>query len=166
MWSELRKDIEAIRRELDIPESDFRTLPHTTDWHLFEERIYSSFCMLEGKSRPYWLWENLRYERYWLSLQGYPDEILNQLVPATEVVWFMAYDGDDFVHYQGKVAAIQKVIPECTYLDEYYLINKKYEWLLCVNHHNSLVGTGEFILNQLQAYAQRTSQTLTQVYPA
>ncbi len=166
MWSELRKDIEAIRQELDIPESDFRALPHTTDWHLLEERIFSSFCLIQGRSRPYWLWDKLSQESYGLSLSYYPDEILNQLVPATETVWFMACDGKDFVFYQGKVEAIQKIIPECTYLDEYYLINKKYEWLLSVNHHNSLVGTGEFILNQLQAFAQRSSQTLTPIYPA
>lgn len=149
MWSDLRKDIEEARKECHIPETDFSPLPHTTDWYRLEERIYSTFCKIEGKGRPCWLWENYRNVWYGLALKGYPDNILDQLVPATEIVWFMAYDGNDFLFYQGKVKAIQKVLPELTYLDEYYLINKKYEWLLSVNHHDSLAGTGEFIINQL-----------------
>ncbi len=127
MWSDLRKDIEVARKSLLIPESDLSPLPHTTDWHRLEERIYSTFCELEGKSRPSWLWNNYKNEWYGLGLKGYPDDILDQIVPIGETVWFMAYDGDDFLFYQGKVKAIQKLLPELTYLDEYYLINKKYE---------------------------------------
>jgi hypothetical protein len=39
------------------------------------------------------------------------------------------------------VKAIQRILLECS-PNEYYLINKKYEWLLSVNHHDSLTGTG------------------------
>jgi hypothetical protein len=77
----------------------------------------------------------------------------------------MAYDGDNFIFYQGKVEAIQQILLECS-PDEYYLINKKYEWLLSVNHHDSLTGTGEFIINQLREFAQRSPELLTAAYPA
>jgi hypothetical protein len=50
--------------------------------------------------------------------------------------------------------------------DEYYLINKKYEWLLSVNYHDSLTGTGEFIISQLKAVAQRSPELLISAYPA
>jgi hypothetical protein len=166
MWSKLHKDIEAIRRELCIPETDFNPLPHTTNWHRLEKRIQSTFCKLEGKSRLCWLWSSYKNEYYGLALEVYPDAILDQLVPAAEVVWFMAYDGDDFFFYQGKVQAIQKIVPELTYLDEYYLINKKYEWLLSANHHDSLTGTGTFIITQLKDFVKRSPASVKSTYPA
>ncbi|RZK30268.1 MAG: hypothetical protein EOO63_07180 [Hymenobacter sp.] len=164
MWSELRKDIEAACNELHISKTNFRPLPHTTDWHQLEERIYSAFCKIEGNGRPCWLWDSYRSEWMGLWLKDYPDNILNQLVPTTETVWFMTYDGDSFLFYEGKIEAIQQILLECS-PDEYYLINKKYEWLLGVNHHDSLTGTGEFIISQLKAFAQRSPELLTATYP-
>lgn len=165
MRSDLLNDIEEIRQKLGISAADFSPLPFTTNWHQLEERIYKAFCKIEGQSRPRWLWERYKNEWYGLSLKDYPDYILDQLVPASETVWFMAYDGDDFFFYQGKVKAIQKILLECS-PDEYYLINKKYEWLLSVNHHDSLTGTGVFIIHQLKSLAQHSPELLTAAYPA
>jgi hypothetical protein len=166
MWSDLRRDIEETRKTLGIPRDDFSPLPHTTDWHRLEEGIYSTFCKLAGKVRPRWLWNSYKREWYGLGLEGSPDSILNQLIPTTETVWFMAYAGDNFLFYQGKVQAIQRLLPELTYLDEYYLINKKWEWLLSVNHHDTLSGTGAFIINQLKSFAHRSPDLLIVTYPA
>jgi len=77
----------------------------------------------------------------------------------------MVYDGDDFYFYQGKVNAIQQILFECS-PDEYYLINKKYAWLLSVNHHDSLTGNVYFIIQQLQSFAQRSPELLIVAYPA
>lgn len=160
MWSDLRKDIEGIRRELQIPEADFSPLPHTTDWHRLEENIYSTFCQIEGKNRTSWLWEKFKSECYILQTKQLPDNILDQLVPSGETVWFMLTDRDRLLFYQGRVKAIQKILPETSYLDEYYLINKKYEWLLSVNHHDVLTGTGEFIVEQLKSLEQLSPELL------
>jgi hypothetical protein len=165
MWSELRQDIEEARRDLRIPTGDFSPMPHTTNWHQLEEHIYKAFCKIKGQGRPCWLWENYKNEWYGLALEDYPDYILDQLVPTNEIVWFMAYDGDNFIFYQGKVKAIQQILLECS-PDEYYLINKKYEWLLSVNHHDSLTGTGDFIINQLKSFEQRSPELLIAAYPA
>jgi len=165
MWSELRQDIEVACKALRIPKTDFSPLPHTTDWHRLKERIYSAFCKIEGRGRPSWLWERYKNEWYGLHLIDHPDDILNQLVSTAEPVWFMAYDGDDFLFYEGKVEAIQQILLECS-PDEYYLINKKYEWLLSVNHHDGLTGTGEFIINQLKSFVQRCPELLIATYPA
>jgi len=72
----------------------------------------------------------------------------------------MLTDRDKLLFYQGKVKAIQKILPETSYLDEYYLINKKYEWLLSVNHHDILTGTGEFIVEQLKSLEQLSLELL------
>ena len=165
MRSELLNDIEEARQKLQIPAADFSPLPFTTNWHQLEERIYQTFCNISGAGRPRWLWERFKNEQYELSLKDYPDDILNQIIPEAEIVWFMAYDGDDFFFYQGKVKAIQRVLFECS-PDEYYLINKKYKWLLSVNHHDSLTGTGAFIISQLKLFAQRSPEMIIAAYPA
>ena len=165
MWSDLRKDVEEARRVFCIPEADFSPLPFTTNWHQLEERIYQTFCKIAAGDRPKWLWERYKSEWIGLALKEYQDYILDQLVPTTETVWFMVYDGDDFLFYQGKVKAIQQVLLESS-PDEYYLINKKYEWLLSVNHHDNLTGTGAFITGQLKSLAQRSPKMLTLIYPA
>jgi hypothetical protein len=165
MWSDLRKDIEEARRTFHIPEADFSPLPFTTNWHQLEERIYQTFCKIAGQGRPNWLWERYKDEWMGLALTECPDYILDQLIPTTETVWFMVYDGDDFLFYQGKVNAIQQVLLESS-PDEYYLINKKYEWLLSVNHHDNLTGTGAFIISQLKLFAQRSPEMFTSAYPA
>jgi hypothetical protein len=165
MRSNLQNDIDEACQKLRIPAADFSPLPFTTNWHQLEERIYQAFCNIAGKGRPRWLWEKYKNEWYGLSLKDYPDNILDQLVPNSETVWFMAYDGDNFFFYQGKVKAIQQVLFECS-PDEYYLINKKYEWLLNVNHHDYLTGTGAFIIHQLKSFAQRSPEMLIAAYPA
>lgn len=165
MRSDLQNDIEEACQKLGIPAADFGPLPFTTNWHQLEERIYKAFCRIEGQGRPCWLWERYKGEWFGLALKDYPDYILDQLVPIAEVVWFMVYDGDDFYFYHGRVNAIQQILLECS-PDEYYLINKKYNWLLSVNHHDSLTGTGEFIIQQLKSFAQRSPELLTTAYPA
>lgn len=165
MRSELLNDIKEARKKLQIPAADFSPLPFTTNWHQLEERIYQAFCNIEGKERPRWLWERYKNEWVGLSLKDYPNYILNQLVPTEATVWFMAYDGDNFFFYQGKVNAIQQILLECS-PDEYYLINKKYEWLLSVNHHDSLTGTGAFIIGQIKSFVHRSPELLTVAYPA
>jgi len=165
MWSDLRKDIEEARRAFRIPEADFSPLPFTTNWHQLEERIYQTFCKIAGEGRPAWLWERYKNEWIGLALKECPDHILDQLVPTAETVWFLVYNGDDFLFYQGKIKAIQQVLLESS-PDEYYLINKKYEWLLSVNHHDNLTGTGAFIIGQLKSFAQRSPDMLTTASPA
>ena len=164
MRSDLQNDIEEACQKLKIPAADFSLLPFTTNWRQLEEHIYKAFCRIEGQGRPCWLWKRYKSEWFGLALEDYPDYILDQLVPISENVWFMAYDGDNFFFYEGKVKPIQQVLSECS-PDEYYLINKKFEWLLSVNHHDYLTGTGTFIIHQLKVFAQRSPEMLTTAYP-
>ncbi|WP_205301049.1 DUF6756 family protein [Paenibacillus aceris] len=43
-----------------------------------------------------------------------------------------------------------KVIPELVHLREYYIISKKYEWLLCVNHHDIVFGSGAELVDIME----------------
>lgn len=75
------------------------------------------------------------------------------LLDEEEQVWLMVNDSDKFWFYQGRRAAIQAVLSECYHLDEIYLISKKYDWLLCLNHHDVVYGLGAPMSEKLKARA-------------
>jgi hypothetical protein len=167
MREALLNEIDAARQLLQISAADFRPLLFTTDWHKLEERIYQSFCRIDGKSRPIWLWERFKSETHSLQLTVPAHTILHRLVPIDEVMWLMAYDCSDFYFYEGKITAIERIISELTYvMDEYYLISKKLEWLLCENHHDVLIGTGAFAIQQLHSFSRQFPELVTAAYPA
>jgi hypothetical protein len=51
--------------------------------------------------------------------------------------------------YDATPAAAQAVIGEC-YGFEYYLIAKDLSWLLCENHHDTLIGIGEVVRSRIE----------------
>jgi hypothetical protein len=59
---------------------------------------------------------------------------------AQQKVWFVAEDSDSpsFPVHDATPAAAQAVIGEC-YAFEYYLIAKDLRWLLCENHHDTMM---------------------------
>lgn len=166
MRNELLNELDEARQRLQISDADFRSLPFTTDWRKLDERIYHSFCRIEGKARPIWLWERFKYETHSLQLTVPAHTILHHLVPIDEAVWLMAYDGSSFYFYEGLVTAIERIIPELTYImDEYYIVSKKLDWLLCENHHDVLIGTGSFAVQQLFAFQERFPKLILGAYP-
>jgi hypothetical protein len=143
----LRTEVEQVRQQLALTESQFRPLG-LREWEGIEERIYHTFCKLNSpKARPAWLWEHFKLEtQAWHRPGVLPDFLLTQLVDKQETVWLMlnntVNESTKFWLYEGRVEAIQQIISECCLLDEIYLISKKYEWLLCIDHHNVLYATG------------------------
>jgi hypothetical protein len=66
--------------------------------------------------------------------------------------------GDKFWFYEGKVKTIQTVIEASSQLDEMYLISKQYDWLLCINHHDTLIGTGTRITSKMKEIKERLEE--------
>ncbi|TGE10049.1 DUF6756 family protein [Hymenobacter fodinae] len=154
MWSDLRVEIEQARQRLQLPEQDFAPLPFTTEWARLEEQIYRAFCCLDHPTaRPCWLWEHLRPGAVGLVCADDPLTLLTSLIDPNETVWLMLNETvnfeDNFWFYQGTPRAIRSILAECCYLDEVYLISKKYTWLLCVNHHDALYGIGSPVQERL-----------------
>lgn len=155
MWTELRVEIETVRKRLQIPDEEFAPLPYTTNWAKLEENIYQAFCRINHPtSRPLWLWERFKQEKCFIELNYRPYTFFDKLIDEDEKVWLMLNEsvnmGDKFWFYEGKIKAIQEIINESGYIDELYIISKKYEWLLCINHHDYLIGTGDIMLNRLK----------------
>jgi hypothetical protein len=156
MWTELRQEIEKARHRLGLPDAAFAPLPYTTNWHQIEETIYHTFCTLHHPTvRPRWLWEYFRPGAYALDSEDDPLATMVALVAADEQVWLMVTEDDKFWFYQGQSAAIHAVLNECAYLDEIYLLSKKYEWLLCLNHHDVVYGIGGPMREQLKSRSAR-----------
>ncbi|QJX46106.1 hypothetical protein HMJ29_03790 [Hymenobacter taeanensis] len=156
MWSDLRVEIEQARQRLRLPKQEFAPLPFTTEWASLEERIYHAFCRLNHPTvRPCWLWERLRPGAVGLVCEYDPLTQLTSLVDPEEIVWLVLNETvsfrDKFWFYWGTPHAIHSVLAECYYLDEVYLISKKYTWLLCLNHHDALYGIGSPIQERLLA---------------
>jgi hypothetical protein len=156
MWSDLRAEIEQARQRLQLSEQDFVPLPFTTNWAKLEENLYQVFCRLDHPTaRPRWLWERFRPGAVGLVCNDEPHTRLTSLVEPEEVVWLVLNEtvnmGDKFWFYQGTPRAIGRVLAACSYLDEMYLVSKKYSWLLCLNHHDVLFGIGSPMQEKLVA---------------
>jgi hypothetical protein len=57
---------------------------------------------------------------------------------------------DKFWFYEGYIDSIELVLGEISYADEIYVASKKYEWLICINHHNVLIATGKLMPDKLR----------------
>lgn len=150
-WEGLRADIEGIIKDNKLPTTDFKTLSIHDDWNAIEENIYHNFCKLDHpKERPIWLWEHFKLDTYSVVVEQ-PYRFLDQLVDNKETVWFFVNsDRDKFWFYEGKVKAIVTVIEESSYIDELYVASKKYQWLICINHHDDLIATGQLMPDKLR----------------
>lgn len=154
-WERLRTDIESIIKENKLSRAEFKALGIHKDWKTIEGKIYQSFCKLDHPTeRPIWLWEHFKLDSF-ASETEKPYLRLEQLVDPDESVWFFVNgDKDKFWFFEGKIKAIVTVIRESSFIDELYIASKKYQWLICINHHDKLIATGEIMpdkLRQLQA---------------
>ncbi len=154
MWTDLRKEIETIRKDFSLTENQFQPL-RQNDWKEIEEKVYQTFCKLTHyKSRPIWLWEYFKLDTASVSTEQRPYLYLDKLIDNNETVWFFinetVKENHKFWFYQGQVKPIQKIIAESSYIDELYLVSKKYDWLLCINHHEIIIATGQTMPEKLK----------------
>ena len=150
-WESLRADIESIIKDNKLSSTSFKALSIHDDWKAIEENIYHTFCRLDHPTqRPVWLWENFKLDTFSIAVdQSF--KLLDQLVDIDETVWFfMNGDRDKLWFYEGNVKAIMTVIGESSYIDEIYVASKKYQWLICINHHDDLIATGQIMPDKLR----------------
>lgn len=147
-WSDIRAEIMQLKTELNLNDAEFRALSPYEDNQGIEETIYQTFCQFEdGKTPPTWLWLSFKQEVYSADfLLDAPESYLPTLIDPTETIWLGALSSlqekSKIWFYEGQILPIQKVLSEIQFFDEFYFVSKKYEWLICINHHDTLIATG------------------------
>lgn len=123
------------------------------------QNISSQFTTLNQRaSKIRWWWEYLQEPV--VSLQTYdPVQTLGLLISPTEQVWFLAEDWSNtkkegqFWLYESTIGPIAKLVNESRSF-EFYVVSKKYSWLVCVNHHQYLIASGQEMVSRIETLNQ------------
>jgi hypothetical protein len=145
----LKENAIKIANALGISSDEFEAVGIYA-WSSIMQKIERTFVKKENSNTKYnWWWESFKGTQSNIDFkQDNAYEFLDQLIDTEEKVWFVACDSDHdsskFWLFQGYVSPIQKIIGELPYF-EYYIISKKYEWLVCENHHGAFIGLGNIV---------------------
>lgn len=128
------------------------------EWPAIMHKIEAAFVLKTSSTTRFnWWWESFKGPQYRLFFDtAWAFDYLTQLVDEQEQIWFVACDTDQdpskFWLFQSTVQAIQRLLQAHCYF-EYYLVSKKYLWLLCETDHDVLIGLGSVIprMQQLNA---------------
>ncbi|QIL78175.1 MULTISPECIES: DUF6756 family protein [Hymenobacter] len=142
--TEFKNDLLQLARHLGIAEAEFAAVG-IHSWPAIMHRIKTTFFIQSESSTSYsWSWDNLKKPYCQVPFaNGQAYKVLPSLVEDSEKVWFVACD-TKFWLFEGTVRAIQLLIQE-HYAFEYYLVSKKYAWLLCETDHDVLLGAGSMM---------------------
>lgn len=154
-WADIRAEIMCLKTELNLTDKSFRVLTPYDDYKGIEEQIYQTFCKIEnGKNRPVCLWQNLAQGTYSMEIKDAFENYLLHLIQPNESVWFGVTgtfnERSKIWFYEGKIEAIIKLLNEICFFDECYFVSKKYDWLICITHHDTLIATGNYMLKKLK----------------
>ncbi len=162
---DFRSQLDAVRVSAGVANVDFRLV----GLHQYEAillKIIAHFTTL-GRSglNALWLWDSFQEPKF--ARADCPPmctAMLRKLVPAEEAIWFVAEDSGrqkehgNFWLYEGHIDAIAAVLDEA-WLFEFYLVSKKFEWLLCENHHDVLIAVGEPMVGKLREMGMDSSRS-------
>ena len=145
----LKHEILQIAAALGFSTADFRVIG-ITDWEPVMKKIEEKF-LKDQYNKWVWWWDgHFKGPVYASGLFSVPFVILDKLIPLQESVWFIAEGRKNKLWlFEGNIKSIQLVLAEI-YAFEYYIVSKKYEWLLCENHHDVLFGVGEKIIEKVK----------------
>lgn len=166
-WTSLRQEIEAICREFEIPESDFKPIG-INQWKDYQIKFEENFVIRRHYTSSFnWYWESFNQESFSIQFRRNPYPVLNELIESKEnLVFFIndrIHERSKFWFYKAKIGAIQKIIEESFDVDEYYICSEKMDWVLCVNHHDYLIAAGEPMITLLEKFKQDSRNRLSAV---
>lgn len=153
MWTPLRQEIEKIRNNFDLTD---KIVPvGLSEWKSIEDKVYDTFCGIpHNHSRPVWIWENLKVESIGINPEKHADQLLGKIIDENEQFFLLlnetVNEADKFWIYESTVQPIQAVLSEASEIDEVTIVDKKFNWILCINHHNAIVGGGEKMIRKLR----------------
>jgi hypothetical protein len=154
MSQDFRETLDLARKSAEIESAQFE-LVSPYQYEDILHKIVRRFVKLDLRFalEHLWWWEVLHEPTASLRV-NYKPSLLGQLLFPNERVWFVAENfgkskkQGSFWLYEGTVKAIIGVLEEAHDF-EYYLVSKKYDWLLCKNHHDVIISSGEKIVQKL-----------------
>jgi hypothetical protein len=161
MLTDLRVEIEKLREELKLSLDDFRQVG-INQWKDIQKTIERNFVKLTHYTNKFnWYWESFSQESYSIPCKINPSQYLDRVIETENDLLFFVNDKVNerpkFWFYKGKLRAIQKIIDESCYIDEYYISSENMNWLLCVNHHDYLIGVGEAVIEKIKQLKKEES---------
>lgn len=149
--SNLRDQINIITKEFHFTDEDFQIV-RLTKYEQILRSIIENFTSLKMNQINKWWWEYFLYPAYSFYSENALD-FLPELVKEEDAVWFVIEDErkekECYWLYEGKISAITTILKKLSF-EEYYIVSKKLDWLLCENHHNLLIGCGEPIIRKMK----------------
>ncbi|MCL3782745.1 hypothetical protein EMN47_20350 [Prolixibacteraceae bacterium JC049] len=138
---EVNQEISNAIKILNLTDEQISLLDFSTGKKLYFELL--DFFVSSGDRR--WWWEDFKLASFDFVEYEKPFEKLHEIIPDLEnKVWLMVEDDQEEYYpiYDCEPSIIGQVIGEC-FGFEYYVIDKKMDWLICENHHNRLIGLGQ-----------------------
>ncbi len=144
-WSDSKANIMQAKKQFNISDDEFRMLSPYENYQGIQEKIYQTFCNLQGNNSRVCLTSNFKQPQYSISddieiLESY----LAELIEPNEKIWFLVADWNNKRWlYESDLLTIQKLLPEI-YSSEICFVSKKYQWLICIDdyHLDTLYATG------------------------
>ena len=144
-----KDELLQLSKSLGISPQDFNAVGIHA-WPSIMQKIESVFVIkTNSNTRFNWWWESFKGSSFSMFFENdLASTVLHQLIDGKETVWFVVCDTDHdpskFWLFQATIRAIQTVLNEHCFF-EYYIVSKKYSWLLCETDHSKLVGIGSIV---------------------
>lgn len=152
--SNLRKGILKVKKENALDDNLFKEVSHL-EYSEILKKINSTFLVTHKYDDSVWWWKSYKeLKSYAIHFrEGYAFDILDKIVPSKDQkYWFIASEQNGkYWLYESNINTIKLMIGEM-YGFEYYIVDKKYTWILCENHHDILIGLGEYVTEKLQKF--------------
>lgn len=149
--SNLRDEINIITKEFHFTDEDFQPV-RLTKYKQILQSIIEKFTSLKINQINKWWWEHFLQPVHSFYSENALD-LLPALVNEKDSFWFVIEDErkeqECYWLYEGKISAITTVLKELSF-EEYYIVSKKLEWIICENHHNFSIGCGEPIVKKMK----------------
>lgn len=157
-WDGLRLEVIRCCKEKDIPESDFRFLG-IYEWQNVYGRLLEKFVEGEYARRHGLYWSNIEdgfrkdMDKIYSFVEGGENyasyewmESLAEIVGCETIYLFLEDDGQTAKYWIAECAPAiaHLIINEAIYPTDYYITNKKFDWLITENHHDvvQFIGKG------------------------
>jgi hypothetical protein len=135
-WTESRIEIQSIVESLGITKDRFAEV----DIHSWEDIRDKILKVRKAFTKA---------PNYAVPCSEYPFQFLDKLVDKNENVWFLINETINektkFWIYEGFIQEAQKIFEETYRVNEIIVVSKKFEWILMIDDHDIISGTGEMI---------------------